>query len=95
MFTDIAEHLEEANSPYRNFTGCKKQKLSLLDFLPAKRIKYCIHYGQGKITNTEKYHLGHDAVYSGTVSFFFLVGWDLRHQVLRPLLAYCTAPNNR
>jgi hypothetical protein len=26
---------------------------------------------------------------------FFLVGWDLRHQVLRPLLAYCTAPNDR
>jgi hypothetical protein len=25
---------------------------------------------------------------------FFLVGWDLRHQVLRPLLAYCTAPND-
>jgi hypothetical protein len=22
--------------------------------------------------------------------FFSLVGWDLRHQVLRPLLAYCT-----
>jgi hypothetical protein len=27
--------------------------------------------------------------------YFFLVGWDLRHQVLRPLLAYCTAPNYR
>jgi hypothetical protein len=26
---------------------------------------------------------------------FFLVGWDLRHQVLRPLLAYCTAPDDR
>jgi hypothetical protein len=25
----------------------------------------------------------------------FLVGWDLRHQVLRPLLAYCTAPDDR
>jgi hypothetical protein len=24
-----------------------------------------------------------------------LVGWDLRHQVLRPLLAYCTAPNDK
>jgi hypothetical protein len=24
-----------------------------------------------------------------------LVGWDLRHQVLRPLLAYCTAPDDR
>jgi hypothetical protein len=24
-----------------------------------------------------------------------LVGWDLRHQVLRPLLTYCTAPNDR
>jgi hypothetical protein len=24
-----------------------------------------------------------------------LVGWDLHHQVLRPLLAYCTAPNDR
>jgi hypothetical protein len=23
------------------------------------------------------------------------VGWDLRHQVLRPLLAYCTAPDDR
>jgi hypothetical protein len=27
--------------------------------------------------------------------FFFFVGWDLRHQVLRPLLAYCTAPDDR
>jgi hypothetical protein len=27
-------------------------------------------------------------------NFFFLVGWDLRHQVLRPLLAYCTAQND-
>jgi hypothetical protein len=26
---------------------------------------------------------------------FFLVGWDLRHQVLRPLLTYCTAPDDR
>jgi hypothetical protein len=26
---------------------------------------------------------------------FFFVGWDLSHQVLRPLLAYCTAPNDR
>jgi hypothetical protein len=26
---------------------------------------------------------------------FFCVWWDLRHQVLRPLLAYCTAPNDR
>jgi hypothetical protein len=26
---------------------------------------------------------------------FLLVGWDLRHQVLRTLLAYCTAPNDR
>jgi hypothetical protein len=26
---------------------------------------------------------------------FFLVGLDLRHQVLRPLLAYCTAPDDR
>jgi hypothetical protein len=24
-----------------------------------------------------------------------LVGWDLRHQVLRQLLAYCTAPDDR
>jgi hypothetical protein len=29
------------------------------------------------------------------VDTFFLVGWDLRHQVLRPLLAYCTAPDDR
>jgi hypothetical protein len=29
------------------------------------------------------------------VTQFFLVGWDLRHQVLRPLLAYCTAPYDR
>jgi hypothetical protein len=27
--------------------------------------------------------------------FFLLVGWDLSHQVLRPLLAYCTAPDDR
>jgi hypothetical protein len=26
---------------------------------------------------------------------FFFVGWELRHQVLRPLLAYCTAPDDR
>jgi hypothetical protein len=26
---------------------------------------------------------------------FFFMGWDLRHQVLRPLLAYCTAPDDR
>jgi hypothetical protein len=25
----------------------------------------------------------------------FFVGWDLRHQVVRPLLAYCTDPNDR
>jgi hypothetical protein len=25
----------------------------------------------------------------------FFVGWDLRHQVLRPLVAYCTAPDDR
>jgi hypothetical protein len=31
---------------------------------------------------------------SPTATFFF-VGWDLRHQVLRPLLAYCTAPDDR
>jgi hypothetical protein len=31
----------------------------------------------------------HDSV------FFFFMGWDLRHQVLRPLMAYCTAPNDR
>jgi hypothetical protein len=30
-----------------------------------------------------------------TTCHFFLVGWDLRHQVLRPLLAYCTAPDDR
>jgi hypothetical protein len=30
-----------------------------------------------------------------TIYLFFLVEWDLRHQVLRPLLAYCTAPNDR
>jgi hypothetical protein len=29
------------------------------------------------------------------IKFFFLVGWDLRHQVLRPLLAYCTAPDDK
>jgi hypothetical protein len=28
------------------------------------------------------------------VLLFFLVGWDLRHQVLWPLLAYCTAPDD-
>jgi hypothetical protein len=29
------------------------------------------------------------------LSFLFLsMGWDLRHQVLRPLLAYCTAPDD-
>jgi hypothetical protein len=33
--------------------------------------------------------------YFVSVYFFFLVGWDLRHQVLRPLLAYCTAPDDR
>jgi hypothetical protein len=40
-----------------------------------------------------------DTVVSWTITkrkgFFFLVGWDLRHQVLRPILAYCTAPNDR
>jgi hypothetical protein len=32
-----------------------------------------------------------------SVYYFFLlsVGWDLRHQVLRPFMAYCTAPNDR
>jgi hypothetical protein len=29
------------------------------------------------------------------VEVFFLGGGDLRHQVLRPLLAYCTAPDDR
>jgi hypothetical protein len=27
--------------------------------------------------------------------FLLVLGWDLRHQVLRPLLAYCTAPDER
>jgi hypothetical protein len=31
----------------------------------------------------------------GQASVFFFVGWDLRHQVLQPLLAYCTAPDDR
>jgi hypothetical protein len=26
---------------------------------------------------------------------FFFMGWNLHHQVLRPLLAYCTAPDDR
>jgi hypothetical protein len=29
------------------------------------------------------------------LKFYFFMGWDLRHQVLRPLLAYCTAPDDR
>jgi hypothetical protein len=29
------------------------------------------------------------------VLLLLLVWWDLRHQVLRPLLAYCTAPNDK
>jgi hypothetical protein len=29
------------------------------------------------------------------VLLVLLVGWDLLHQVLRPLLAYCTAPDDR
>jgi hypothetical protein len=33
--------------------------------------------------------------YSNIYTFFLKVGWDLRHQVLRPLLAYCTAPDDR
>jgi hypothetical protein len=33
--------------------------------------------------------------YVGFGLYFFFVGWDLRHQVLRPLLAYCTAPDDR
>jgi hypothetical protein len=31
----------------------------------------------------------------GEITLFFWVGCDLRHQVLRPLLAYCTAPDDR
>jgi hypothetical protein len=27
--------------------------------------------------------------------YYYYLGWDLRHQVLRPLLAYCTAPDDR
>jgi hypothetical protein len=27
------------------------------------------------------------------ILLLLLVGWDLRHQVLRPLLAYCTEPH--
>jgi hypothetical protein len=27
--------------------------------------------------------------------FLLLLGWDLRHQELRPLLASCTAPDDR
>jgi hypothetical protein len=45
---------------------------------------------QIKITLTKK--LGTDSVRG---MLFFLVGWDLRHQVLRPLMAYCTAPDDR
>jgi hypothetical protein len=29
------------------------------------------------------------------MKWFFFVGWDLRHQVLRPLLAYCTASDDK
>jgi hypothetical protein len=32
---------------------------------------------------------------NGNQQTFFFVGWDLCHQVLRPLLAYCTAPDDR
>jgi hypothetical protein len=32
---------------------------------------------------------------TGIFLLLLLVGWDLRHQVLRPLLAYCTAPDDR
>jgi hypothetical protein len=30
---------------------------------------------------------------TGLWPVFFLVGWDLSQQVLRPLLAYCTEPH--
>jgi hypothetical protein len=42
-----------------------------------------------RTTEEEKRELGK------TWSEVFFVGWDLRHQVLRPLLAYCTAPDDR
>jgi hypothetical protein len=34
-------------------------------------------------------------LYHSYICNFFLVGWDLRHQVLQPLLTYCTAPDDR
>jgi hypothetical protein len=69
LLSDTAQHLKEANSPYRNFPGWKRHKTSRFDFLPATKIKYCLHYGQSKITNTEEYYiLGYNAVYSGSIS---------------------------
>jgi hypothetical protein len=46
-----------------------------------------------KIISSEKYsRYDHGETQSPSL---LLVGWDLRHQVLRPLLAYCTAPDDR
>jgi hypothetical protein len=59
------------------------------------------------LTTTQLYtdhssQLGGRTVYNNFLTYFllihllfFFVGWDLRHQVLRPLLAYCTAPDDR
>jgi hypothetical protein len=47
------------------------------------------------LTSFNIIHKRQDTYWISPSLSFFLVGWDLRHQVLRPLLAYCTAPYDR
>jgi hypothetical protein len=58
----------------------------------------CLLYHQFTETSIERKDIAEFKKRCGLgqiISFFFFVGWDLRHQVLRPLLAYCTAPDDR
>jgi hypothetical protein len=50
-----------------------------------------------KVINLQK-TLPFKQIVNAAILFFLLLlllGWDLRHQVLRPLLTYCTAPDDR
>jgi hypothetical protein len=60
------------------------KKLSTGQEIPRPLLNVKVHY---RVQNSPKVN--------AILSHFFLMGWDLRHQVLRPLLAYCTAPDDR
>jgi hypothetical protein len=53
------------------------------------RVSYLLVSFAGNISSIQDQHI------VLLLLLLLLVGWDLRHQVLRPLLAYWTAPDDR